>query len=77
MIEYRIVKRSMSIVIGEGFLTFGGVDYYHAYFVQKKTWYGKWKKMKGGGDFVSEAQAKEFIRLAEAGKLTNNGEEIL
>lgn len=72
MIEYRIIKKSMYQVTG--YVSYKGVT--SVYYIQRKTWYGKWVDMEESLS-LTESKARELLKLAENGKLSDDGEQLL
>lgn len=70
MSKYRIIKTSMIDLIGKA--SFYGIK--HAYMIEKKTWYGKWKLLDVS---VNLKEAENILQLARTGKLSNKGSEII
>lgn len=69
--KYRIIKKAMWEETG--ITSYRG--YSSIYFVQRKTWYGRWKTMNSTLSLTLE-RAKYLLDLAEQGKLSKKGERL-
>ena len=69
--KYRIVEKAMCEETG--ITSYRG--YSSIYFVQRKTWYGRWKTMNSTLSLTLE-RAKYLLELAKQGKLNKKGERL-
>lgn len=69
--KYRIIKKDMWEETG--IISYQG--YSSIYFVQRKTWYGRWKTMDQTLSLTLE-RAKQLMELAKEGKLNRRGERL-
>jgi hypothetical protein len=69
--KYRIIEEAMWEETG--ITSYRG--YSSIYFVQRKTWYGRWKTMNSTLSLTLE-RAKCLLELAEQGKLNKKGERL-
>lgn len=69
--KYRIIKKAMWEETG--ITSYRG--YSSIYFVQRKTWYGRWKTMDHTLSLTLE-RAKQLMELAKEGKLNKRGERL-
>lgn len=69
--KYRIIKKAMWEETG--ITSYQG--YSSIYFVQRKTWYGRWKIMDSTLSLTLE-RAKYLLELAKQDKLNKNGDRL-